>query len=100
MDKDNSGHVVETPVEARQGELGPSVLMLLGASVGFAVFILAVTWMIFSEQEVEEEAMGRPPRNQSFDGGLAHSLDTGEKHEDPINLRLYFIIRGGHGIRC
>jgi hypothetical protein len=47
MDKDKSGHVVETAVEARQGELGLSVLMLLGVSVGLAVLILAVTWMIF-----------------------------------------------------
>jgi len=47
MDKDKSGHVVETAVEARQGELGPSVLMLLGVSLGLAVLILAVTWMIF-----------------------------------------------------
>jgi len=47
MDKDKSGHVVETAVEARQGELGPSVLMLLGVSVGLAVLILAITWMIF-----------------------------------------------------
>lgn len=47
MDKDNSGPVVETAVEARQGELGPSVLMLLGVSVALAVLILAITWMIF-----------------------------------------------------
>ena len=32
MDKDKSGRVVETAVEARQAELGPSVLMLLGVS--------------------------------------------------------------------
>ena len=47
IDKDKSGRVVETAVEARQGELGPSVLMLLGVSVGLAVLILAITWMIF-----------------------------------------------------
>lgn len=47
MEKDKSGLVVETAVEARQGELGPSVLMLLGVSVALAVVILAVTWMIF-----------------------------------------------------
>jgi hypothetical protein len=47
MDRDESRRIVETPLEARQGELGPSVLMLLGVSVGLAVLILAVMWMIF-----------------------------------------------------
>lgn len=47
MDKDKSGRIVETAFEARQGELGPAVLMLLGVSVGLAVVIMAVTWMIF-----------------------------------------------------
>ncbi|WP_156162760.1 hypothetical protein [Bradyrhizobium sp. LTSP857] len=47
MDKDKSGRVVETAVEARQAELGPSVLMLLGVSLGLSVLIMAVTWMIF-----------------------------------------------------
>jgi len=47
MKQDKSGRIVETPVEARQGELGPSVLMLLGVSVGLAVVVMAVTWMIF-----------------------------------------------------
>lgn len=47
MNKDKSGRIVETAVEARQGELGPSVLMLLGVSVGLAVLVMAITWMIF-----------------------------------------------------
>ena len=47
MDKDKSGRGVETAVEARQAELGPSVLMLLGVSLGLSVLIMAVTWMIF-----------------------------------------------------
>ncbi|EJN15512.1 hypothetical protein PMI42_00887 [Bradyrhizobium sp. YR681] len=47
MDNDKRGRVVETAVEARQGELGPSVLMLLGVSLGLAVLILTITWMIF-----------------------------------------------------
>ena len=47
MNKDKSGRIVETAVEARQGERGPSVLMLLGVSVGLAVLLMAVTWMVF-----------------------------------------------------
>jgi hypothetical protein len=47
MNKDNSGRIVEAAVEARQGELGPSVLTLLGVSVGLLVLVMAITWMIF-----------------------------------------------------
>ncbi|WP_441235275.1 hypothetical protein [Bradyrhizobium sp. 930_D9_N1_4] len=47
MDKDKSGRIVETALEARQGESGPSVLILLGVSVGLVVVIMAVPWMIF-----------------------------------------------------
>ncbi|BAC49025.1 bsr3760 [Bradyrhizobium diazoefficiens USDA 110] len=47
MDKDKSGRIVETALEARQGELGPSVLMLLGVSMGLAILIMAVTGMMF-----------------------------------------------------
>ena len=47
MNQNKSGRIVETPIKARQGELGPSVLMLLGVSVGLAVLVMAVTWMIF-----------------------------------------------------
>lgn len=47
MDRDKSGRIVETALEAHQGELGPSVLMLLGASVGLAVILMVMTWMIF-----------------------------------------------------
>lgn len=46
-DDETSATHTETAVEARQGELGPSVLMLLGLSLALAVLILAVTWMIF-----------------------------------------------------
>lgn len=47
MYKDKSGRVVETPIEARQAELGPSVLTLLVVSVALAAVILGVVWMIF-----------------------------------------------------
>jgi hypothetical protein len=39
--------IVETPTEARQAELGPSVLALLAASTGLAVLILGVVWFVF-----------------------------------------------------
>jgi hypothetical protein len=39
--------IVETPTEARQAELGPSVLALLAISTGLAVLILGVVWFAF-----------------------------------------------------
>jgi hypothetical protein len=39
--------IVESPTEARQGELGPSVLALLAVSTGLAILILAVVWFVF-----------------------------------------------------
>lgn len=39
--------VVETPKEARQGELGPSVAALLTISTGLAILILGVIWFVF-----------------------------------------------------
>ncbi len=41
------GVVIETPTEARQGEKGPSVLLLMAASTGLAILILAVVWFVF-----------------------------------------------------
>ena len=39
--------IIETPTEARQAELGPSVLALLTASTGLAVLILGIIWFAF-----------------------------------------------------
>jgi hypothetical protein len=39
--------IVETPTEARQGEAGPSVLLLLVVSVALAVIVLGAVWFIF-----------------------------------------------------
>jgi hypothetical protein len=39
--------VVETPTEARRGELGPSVVALLAVALGLAVLVLAVVWFAF-----------------------------------------------------
>jgi hypothetical protein len=39
------GRIVETPTGARQTEPGPSVL--LSASTGLAILILAVVWFVF-----------------------------------------------------
>ncbi|MDN3278305.1 hypothetical protein QWJ07_28865 [Frankia sp. RB7] len=47
MKQDKSGRIVETAVEARQGELGPSMLMLLGVSLGLAALIMAVVGMVY-----------------------------------------------------
>jgi hypothetical protein len=41
------GHIVETPIEARQAEPGPSVLALLMVSTGLAVLILGLVWFVF-----------------------------------------------------
>ena len=38
---------IEPPIEARQGEPGPSVLALLAVSTGLAVLILGVVWFVF-----------------------------------------------------
>jgi hypothetical protein len=47
MAKKDRGRVVETPIEARQAEAGPSVLVLLVISTGLAVVILGVVWLVF-----------------------------------------------------
>ena len=39
--------VVESPTEARQGEPGPSVLAILTISIGLAVLILGLVWLLF-----------------------------------------------------
>jgi hypothetical protein len=39
--------IVETTMEARQAEPGPSVLKLLIASLGLAAVTLVVIWMFF-----------------------------------------------------
>lgn len=43
------GHrrIVETPIEARQAERGPSVLALLTVSTIAAGFVLAIVWFVF-----------------------------------------------------
>ena len=39
--------IVETTMQARQAEAGPSVLALLSASTGLAILILGVVWFVF-----------------------------------------------------
>jgi hypothetical protein len=41
------GVIIETPTEARQAELGPSVFILLVISTGLAVLILGGVWFAF-----------------------------------------------------
>jgi hypothetical protein len=47
MHETEEGRIVKTPTEVRQGERGPSVLLVLVVSVVLAVLILAGVWMIF-----------------------------------------------------
>jgi hypothetical protein len=47
MLKTKEGRIVETPMEARQAEPGPSVLLLLVVSVALAAIFLAGLWLIF-----------------------------------------------------
>jgi hypothetical protein len=41
------GQIIETPLEARQAESGPSVFALLTVSTGLAVLILGLVWFAF-----------------------------------------------------
>ncbi|MHC2436874.1 hypothetical protein [Bradyrhizobium sp. USDA 4451] len=47
MATERHGQIIETPTEARQAEPGPSVLALLTASIGLAVLILGLVWLVF-----------------------------------------------------
>ena len=47
MAKKKDGQIVETATEARQGERGPSVLLLLLTSTCLAVILLAGVWYVF-----------------------------------------------------
>jgi len=39
--------IIETPMEARQAEPGPSILLILIVSVSVAVAALAIVWFLF-----------------------------------------------------
>lgn len=41
------GVMIETPMEARQAEPGPSILLLLIISVSIAVIAMAFVWFLF-----------------------------------------------------
>jgi hypothetical protein len=41
------GVVIETPMEARQAEPGPSVLLLLVVSLSLAVIVMGLVWFVF-----------------------------------------------------
>jgi hypothetical protein len=45
--KKKHGVIIETPMEARQAEPGPSILLLLVASVSIAVIALGIVWFVF-----------------------------------------------------
>lgn len=46
VERDN-GRIVETAREARQGERGPSVLVLLTVSTLLTAIVLASVWFVF-----------------------------------------------------
>jgi hypothetical protein len=41
------GRIVETAIEARQAERGPSILLVLIVSVGSAAAMLGAVWFVF-----------------------------------------------------
>jgi hypothetical protein len=45
--KQEDGRIVETTIEARQAEPGPSVLLVLITSVVLALAILGTLWFLF-----------------------------------------------------
>jgi flagellar basal body-associated protein FliL len=45
--KTKHGVMIETPMEARQAEPGPSILLLLIISVSIAVIAMAFVWFLF-----------------------------------------------------
>jgi hypothetical protein len=47
MVKKKHGVMIETPMEARQAEPGPSILLLLITSVSIAVIAMAFVWFLF-----------------------------------------------------
>jgi hypothetical protein len=47
MVKKKHGVIIETPMEARQAEPGPSILLLLVASVSITVIALGIVWFVF-----------------------------------------------------
>jgi hypothetical protein len=47
MVKKKHGVIIETPIEARKAEPGPSILLLLVVSVSIAVIALAGVWFVF-----------------------------------------------------
>jgi hypothetical protein len=47
MVKKKHGIIIETPMEARQAERGPSILLLLVASVSIAVIAMGIVWFVF-----------------------------------------------------
>ena len=47
MVKKKHGVIIETQMEARQAEPGPSTLLLLVVSVSIAVIALGIVWFVF-----------------------------------------------------
>lgn len=76
------GRIVETPIEARQAEPGPSILALLVVSISLAVLILGVVWSVFLGFEITRCAAKRAGSTDMVVGEAAarvvhwpHSVD-------------------------
>jgi biotin transporter BioY len=70
--KDRQSRTVETPTEARQAELGPSVLAMLTVSTVVAVLILGIVWFVFFrtwQADTTAGAISMPHRRPIVLGG-------------------------------
>jgi hypothetical protein len=47
MVKKKHGVIIETPMEARQAEPGPSILLVLVASLAIAIPAMGIVWFLF-----------------------------------------------------
>ena len=54
MVKKKHGVIIETQMEARQAEPGPSILLLLVVSVSIAVITLGIVWFVFFSQLIHD----------------------------------------------
>jgi hypothetical protein len=47
MVKKKHGVIIKTPMEARQAEPGPSILLVLVASLAIAIPAMGIVWFLF-----------------------------------------------------
>jgi hypothetical protein len=73
MVKTKHGVMIETPMEARQAEPGPSILLSLIISVSIAVIAMAFVWFLFFPYLVSgcvlTRKISRPAMWTNYHGG-------------------------------